>query len=145
MAVGLAASGICRNQVSQIWPVSSRRCGQRIKSLSLFSGQPVGQPAIHLPAGLMTDLDAEPFECGRRRQNDPTLPAFFHGQCSQMSQAGRPPSLAAAANWSIQPRVACRRDEAAVCLALDSMALSIPFICKIFVNRLPEKRRSVRQ
>ena len=51
MAEGLAASGICRNQVSQLWLLSSRRCGQRIEALALFGGQPIGQPAMQLPGG----------------------------------------------------------------------------------------------
>ena len=34
----------------------------------------------------MTDLDAEPFECGRPGENDPTLPAFFHNQPRQMAE-----------------------------------------------------------
>ena len=59
---------------------------QRIEALALFGRQPIGQPALHLPSRLMADLDAEPFECGRRRDDDPALPALLHHQLGQMGK-----------------------------------------------------------
>jgi hypothetical protein len=134
MPVGVAASGICRNQVSQTWPVSSRR-SISIESFSLISGQPVGQPAIHLPAALMTELGAKPFKCERRRTNDPTLPARFHGQCRQMSKPVVLHRLRQKRLCQFRRRVLAEVTKSDLLLALDGMTLPVPCICKILINR----------
>src|SRR5665213_189771 len=56
--------------------------GQSVEAFSLLGGQPVGQPAIHLPAALVTEFSTKPLECARRRTDDPALPACLHGPVS---------------------------------------------------------------
>ena len=40
----------------------------------------------HFPTGLVAELGAEPLECGRRRNDDPALPACLHHQLGQMGE-----------------------------------------------------------
>ena len=112
--------------------------GQSVKSFSLISGQPVGQPAIYLPAALMTELSAKPFEYERRRTDDLTLSACFHGQCRQMSKPVVLHCLRQKCLCQFRHRVLAEVTKSELLLTLDSVALSIPFICKIFINRRRE-------
>jgi hypothetical protein len=81
MAIGLAACGICRNQVSQVWlAVVLAALRQRIEAPALFGGQPMAQPVMHVPPGLMTHFNAEAFECGGPGKDDPTEPTLLQDQ-----------------------------------------------------------------
>jgi len=112
--------------------------GQSIKSFSLISGQPVGQPAIHLPAALMTELSTKPFERERRRTDYSTLPARFQGQCRQMSQPVVLHRVRQERLCQFRCRVLAEVTKSSLPLALDGLTLPIPFICKILINRRGE-------
>ena len=86
IASGFVASGIWRSQASQLWLVSAAALRQRIQPTALIGRQPVGQPTLDLAPRLIADVDAEPFECAGRRDDDPPLPAFLHHQPGEMSE-----------------------------------------------------------
>jgi hypothetical protein len=110
--------------------------GQRIKALALFCRQPIGQAPLHFPSGLMTDLDAEPFECGRPRKNDPTLPAFFHNQPSQMAKPFVLNGLRQQPCRQLGGGTGPERTKLQSVLQLGGMTPAVPLGDQIFVERL---------
>ncbi len=110
--------------------------GQRIKALALFRRQPIGQAPLHFPSGLMTDLDAEPFECRRPRENDPTLPAFFHNQPSQMAKPFVLNGLRQQPCRQLGGGTGPERTKLQSVLQLGGMTSAVPLGDQIFVDRL---------
>ena len=109
---------------------------QRIEPASLLGGETIGQPAIHLPTGLVAELGAEPLECGRRRNDDPALPACLH---HQLGQIGEPIILN-----GFGQKGACQfgcgtfaeRTKPELLLAFDGMTLAVPLRREILVQRV---------
>ncbi len=59
---------------------------QRIEPLPSFGRQPIGEPTLDLTSRPIADLNTEPLERARRRDDDATAPAFLHRQFHQMNQ-----------------------------------------------------------
>ena len=136
MAAGLAASGICRSQVSQFCPALFPAMGQRIEALALFGGQAISKPTMHFPPRLMTDLDAEPFERRRPWEDDPTLPALLHDQFGQMAKPVIFDSMRQQPCRQLRRGPRSKRTQPQPVLQLGRMAPAVPFSGQIFVNRV---------
>ena len=109
---------------------------QRIELASLLGGETIGQPAIHLPTGLVAEFGAEPLDRGRRRNDDPALPACLHHLLGQM---GEPIILN-----GLRQKGACQfgrgtfaeRTKPELLLAFDCMTLAVPLRREILVHRV---------
>jgi len=56
------------------------RSSQRVEPASLLGGQSGSQSAMDFPAGLVTQLAAQPFNGERRWRDDPLLTSGLHHQ-----------------------------------------------------------------
>jgi len=110
--------------------------GQRIEALALFGGQAISKPAMYFLPGTMTDIDAEPFECRRPWQDDPTLPALLHDQFSQMAKPLIFDSARQEPGCQLSGRPRSERTQPQPVLQLGRVAPAVPLGRQIVVNRL---------
>jgi hypothetical protein len=111
---------------------------QGIEPASLFGGQITGQPAMHLPAGLVAEFAAQPFECGRCRNDDPALPACLHHQRGEMNEPIVFDRLRQKDFCQFRCRSPAERTQSELSLAFDGMTLASPLCHEVLINRLWE-------
>ena len=109
---------------------------QRIEPASLLGGETIGQPAIHLPTGLVAEHGADPLECGRRRNDDPALPACLHHQLGQMGEPIILNGLRQKGACQFGCGTVAERTKPELLLAFDGMTLAVPLRREILVHRV---------
>ena len=110
--------------------------GQRIEAPALFGGQAISKPAMHFLPGTMTNIGAEPFECRRPWQDDPTLPALPHDQFSQMAKPLIFDSMRQQPSCQFSSGPRSERTQPQPVLQLGRVAPAVPLGRQIVVNRL---------
>ena len=145
MAAGLAASGICRSQVSQFWPVFSRRCVSASRRRRCSADRPSVSRRCTSRRALMTHFGAEPLECRGPWQDDPALPALLPRPARPSGPAGRSRWPAGAAT-SRSSAAGVFRTDASRSWSCSSAAWRRRLRSgrEVFVDRIREERRPVR-
>jgi hypothetical protein len=91
---------------------------------------------MHLPSGSVTQFTAEPFECGRRRNEDPALPTGLHRPCDQMDEPIVLNRLRQQGISQFRCRPPAKRTQPELVLTLYGMALTVPLRREISINGL---------
>jgi hypothetical protein len=109
--------------------------GQHVEALALFGGQPIGQPTMGFSACMVTEVGAEPFKRGGRRDDNTAPAAILHHQFGQVSEPIVLDRLRQKDAGQFSRETSAERAESELFLALDRVALAIPFLGNVFVNR----------
>jgi len=109
--------------------------GQRIKALALFSGQPIGQPTTCFSTCMVAEVGAESFKRGGRRGDNAAFSATPHDQFSQVNESIILDCLGQKRVGQPRHCMFAERTEPQLLLAFDGVALAVPFLGEVFVDR----------
>jgi hypothetical protein len=90
---------------------------------------------MNFPAGLVTQLAAQPFNGELRRRDDPLLTAGLHHQGRQMRQAVVFHRLRQQSRGYFRRRPFAEVTQSELFLALNGMALPVPLRRQVFLDR----------
>ena len=108
--------------------------GQGIEALALFGGKPPGQPAMRLPARAMAQISAQTLQRCRRRDDDAACAARLHHRFRQEGEPIVLDRLREQRLRQLSGSTLAKRAQPKLLLALDRVALPVPFRREIFVD-----------
>src|SRR6185437_11357604 len=108
--------------------------GQGVEALALFGGKPPGQSAMSLPARAMTQISAQTLQRCRRRDDDTACAALLHHRFRQEGEPIVLDRLHEQRLRHLSSSKLAKRAQPKLLLALDCMALPVPFRREVFVD-----------